>query len=250
MHLHELTQPDAEALIREGRTAVLVAGSVEQHGPHLPLGTDWIAALGVAERVAPALRAPVVVLSPVGVAPYHRAWAGSLTLRPETLIALVVDVCTGLAGAGATRVLIVNWHEGNTPTLRLAADRAQTANPELRVLVAETHIIANALSDDALALTHAGALETAAVLARDPSLVDLERATNATADGHGDARHELFRQRDVFPVLKDFREIAPTGWYGHPEDVSQEQAEELFERVAAHVVKRATETWAELEQPA
>ncbi len=246
--LHELAQPDAERLVAETRTAVVVAGSVEQHGPHLPLGTDYLAALGIGERVAELLGAPLAVLSPVGVAPYHGSWRGSLSLRPETLIALFVDVADGLAAAGAERLLVVNWHEGNTATLRLAAQEAQLRHDRLQVAVAETHVVARDLSDGELPLTHAGALESAAVLAVDERLVDVGRATNATPDEVGDEGHELFRRRDVFPVLRDFRDIAPSGWYGHPAGVTTERAEELMARVAVHVVARAREAWETLER--
>lgn len=245
-YLHELSQPEAAARLHEARTAILVVGSVEQHGAHLPLGTDYLAALTVAERVSALLEAPLLPLGPVGVAPYHAAWPGSLTLRPQTLIALLVDVCDGLAAAGVERLLLVNWHEGNTPTLRLAADEAQRRNERLRIVVAETHVAAHELSG--LELTHAGTLETTAVLAHDPALVRLDEARDATADEAGEAGHALFRRRDVFPVLRDFREVAPSGWYGHPEEASEEQARALFARVAEHVAARARELWDALEQ--
>ena len=64
---------------------MVVTGSIEQHGGHLPLGTDAIAALTIALRVGERLEAPVLPLSPVGVAPYHIPWPGSLTISPDTL---------------------------------------------------------------------------------------------------------------------------------------------------------------------
>jgi creatinine amidohydrolase len=246
--LHELAQPEAAQALAETRTAVVVAGSVEQHGPHLPLGTDYLAALGIGERVAGLLGAPLAVLSPVGVAPYHRFWPGSLSLRPETLVALFVDVAAGLVAAGVERLLAVNWHEGNTATLRLAAQEAQLRHEHLQVAIAEAHLVALDLSGGELPLTHAGSLETAAVLAVDESLVDLARATDATPDEIGAEGHELFRRRDVFPVLRDFRDVAPSGWYGDPEAVTRERAEELLVGVAERIAARARETWETLER--
>jgi creatinine amidohydrolase len=245
-HLHRLTQPDAARALAETRTAIVVVGSVEQHGPHLPLGTDALAALAVAERVAERTGAPVLLLSLLGIAPYHLSWPGSLTLRPSTLVALFVDACRGLAAGGAERILVVNWHEGNTPTLRLAADEAQREFP-VRVVIAETHVIANQLHPDEMEFTHAGAMETAAVLAHDPSLVHLDRVGDATPDDVGGPGHDLFRRRDVFPVMRDFSEVAPTGWYGHPDRVTAERAAEIVDEVAAHVVARAAEAWETLE---
>lgn len=234
LHLGEMTQPEAARAL-DGGTIVLVTGSIEQHGGHLPLGTDAIAALTVGERVATTLGVPLLQLSPVGVAPYHMPWAGSLTLSPETFMALMVDVCDGLARAGVSRVLLVNWHEGNTPSVRLGVDKVQQRHP-LRIVVAESHIITNSLFPDEMEFTHAGSMETAAVLAHDPSLVRLDHKTQGGDVDTGNAGHALFRRRDVFPVLRDFREVSDRGWYGTPERVTQERAEEIFTAVAAYIV--------------
>lgn len=233
--LTALTQPEAARALAGG-TAILATGSVEQHGSHLPLGTDAFAALTVAERVAARIGAPVLPLSPVGVAPYHMPWPGSLSLSPTTFISLLVDVCAGLARAGVSRVLVVNWHEGNTPSIRLAADQAQQRHP-LRVVVAEAHVITNSLFPDEMEFTHAGAMETAAVLAHRPSLVDLAKLTPGDETEAGSQGHALFRRRDVFPVMRDFREVAATGWYGSPETVDARRAEEIFEAVADYVAE-------------
>ena len=132
------------------------------------------AALTIALRVGERLAAPVLPLTPVGVAPYHLSWPGTLSVRPETLAALIVDVCEGLALAGVERVVIVNWHEGNSTAIRLGADTAQQQLP-LRVLVAESHVVTNSLFPDEMEFTHAGSMETAAVLAHDPRLVRLDQ---------------------------------------------------------------------------
>jgi creatinine amidohydrolase len=235
IHLAAMSQPRAARALARG-TAIVVTGSVEQHGGHLPLGTDAFAALTVAERVARRIGAPLLPLSPVGVAPYHMSWPGSLTLRPDTFVRLLVDVCEGLAAAGVSRVVIVNWHEGNTPSIRLGADEVQQKLP-VRVVVVEAHIITNSLFPDEMEFTHAGAMETAAVLAYRPSLVRLDEMTPGSRVEAGDQGHALFRRRDVFPVLRDFSEVAPDGWYGSPERVGEERAEEIFEAVADYVVE-------------
>jgi creatinine amidohydrolase len=233
--LATMTQPEAARALSKG-TAILVTGSVEQHGGHLPLGTDAYAALTVAERVARRIGAPLLQLSPVGVAPYHLPWPGSLSLRPETFVSMLLDVCEGLAAAGVSRVVIVNWHEGNTPSIRLGADRVQQKLP-LRVVVVESHIITNSMFPDEMEFTHAGAMETAAVLAHRPSLVRLDGMIPGSPVEVGDEGHALFRRRDIFPVLRDFREVAPEGWYGSPGTVTRERASEIFDAVADYVVE-------------
>lgn len=244
--LANMTQPQAEEALARG-TAVLVTGSIEQHGGHLPLGTDAFAALTIALRVGQRLEAPVLPLSPVGVAPYHLPWAGSLSLSAETLGALMLDVCRGLSTAGVDRVLVVNWHEGNTSAIRIAADRIQAELP-LRVIVVEGHVITNGLFPDEMEFTHGGSMETAAVLAHDPSLVHLDRRTEGELVERGTDGHALFRRRDVFPVMKDFREVASTGWYGTPESVTEERAREIIDAVTEHIVGSVEDVWKSLAE--
>src|SRR6266700_4708478 len=142
--IERLAQPAAARLIAASGAAVIATGSVEQHGGHLPLGTDAFAAASIAERVAARLGTVVASLGPVGVAPYHLPWPGTLSLRPATLGAVLVDVCGGLRGAGAHRIVVVNWHEGNSPTLRIAADEAQRRHG-VQVVIAESHVITHTL---------------------------------------------------------------------------------------------------------
>ncbi len=151
----------------------------------------------------------------------------------------------GWPQAGARRILSVNWHEGNSATLRLAADRAQLSHG-VQVVMAETHVITHTLFPDEMEFTHAGSMETAAVLAFDPALVHLENSTPASDRAAGETAHALFRRPDVYPVMRDFHHVAETGWYGRPELATPERAEEIAEAVADHAVARATEIWAAL----
>jgi creatinine amidohydrolase len=243
--LERLSQPVAASMLAATGTAVLCAGSVEQHGGHLPLGTDAFAAQSIAERVAYRLDTVVAPLGPVGVAPYHLPWAGSLSLSPATLSAVVIDVCGALSHAGVSRIVLVNWHEGNSATLRIAAAEAQQRH-QVRIVIAETHVITHSLYPDEMEFTHAGSMETAAVLAYEPGLVHLDRLTEASDHASGETAHGLYRRPDVYPVLADFRDIAPTGWYGRPERADADRAEEIAEAVADHVVRRAREIWTAL----
>ncbi len=238
VRLERLSQPEAEARLKASRLAVLAPGSIEQHGPHLPLGTDAFAADTLAEEVARKMGAVLVPLPLVGVSPYHLSWAGSLSFKPQTFIAVVEDICECLARHGVEKILFVNWHEGNTPTVRLAGDSLQRKF-NLRVVVAESHLITNKLFGERAKLTHAGNMETAAVLMYDPSLVDLSKATNPTPEAEGDHGHEIFRQKDVFPIMHDFHEVASAGWYGRPEEATPELAAEIREKVSDYIVDKA-----------
>jgi len=140
---------------------------------------------------------------------------------------------------------VVNWHEGNSATLRLGADQAQQQHG-VQLVIAEAHVITHGSFPDEMEFTHAGSMETAAVLAYEPGLVQLGRATEPSERAAGEAAHGLFRRPDVYPVLRDFHQVAATGWYGRPELAEAGRAEEIAEAVADHVVARAREIWAAL----
>ena len=213
MLLANMTQPEAEEALRRG-SVVLVTGSIEQHGGHLPLGTDAFAALTIASASGSGCRHPSSRHSARRGSLPPRLAGDALSVRPETLVALMVDVCEGLAGAGVERVVVVNWHEGNSTAIRLGADRAQQQFP-LRVVVAESHVITNALFPDEMEFTHGGSMETAAILAHDPGLVRLDQRVEGDPVDRASEGHALFRRRDVFPILSDFRKWRRRGGMGH-----------------------------------
>jgi creatinine amidohydrolase/Fe(II)-dependent formamide hydrolase-like protein len=118
----------------------------------------------------------------------------------------------------------------------------------VQVVIAESHVITHTLYPEEMEFTHAGSMETAAVLGYDPSLVHLDKATQPSERAAGEAAHGLFRRPDVYPVLRDFHQIAATGWYGRPELAEVGRAEEIAEAVADHAVRRARQIWAALSE--
>jgi creatinine amidohydrolase/Fe(II)-dependent formamide hydrolase-like protein len=118
----------------------------------------------------------------------------------------------------------------------------------MRVIVAESHIITNSLFPDEMEFTHAGSMETAAILAHDPSLARLDELVEGDSVDSGMEGHALFRRRDVFPVMTDFREVAKTGWYGTPGSINEERAREIIDAVVDHIVSSVEEVWKSLEE--
>src|SRR3990172_9619053 len=109
-----MTWPDIRDELSRGRTTVVVPfGAVEQHGPHLPLGTDAIfgdeIGLAVAERLD-AFLAPTVR---VGFSPHHMAFAGTLTVDEEAFQAVAGQIVRALAGHGFQRIVLLPTHGGN-----------------------------------------------------------------------------------------------------------------------------------------
>lgn len=121
MKISEMNWADvAEHVTRDDR-CVLPIGSTEQHA-QLSLCVDVILAERVSEEAAEPLGVPVFPVIPYGLAPYFAAYPGSVTLRVETLLAVVRDVVASLARSGFRRILIVSGHGGNAPVGALASE--------------------------------------------------------------------------------------------------------------------------------
>ena len=175
--IYHLTGPEVAAALERSPIAVLPFGSVEQHGPHLPTGTDTIAARLLAQEVAEGLDALFVPFGPYGITPIHAGHPGTISLRRSTFEALVTDVCDELVGMGAHRLVFVNWHEGNIAALDAAATDLQARHDDVQVVSAQACYVAQRLyADQGGELTHGGGLEALAVLAHDPALVHIDRA--------------------------------------------------------------------------
>ena len=167
------TWPEAEARVAAGcRTALLGLGSIEQHGRHLPLGTDrWIAEAllqSLEEKLGDAVALPAI---PVGCASEHLDFAGTLHIEPATLEALLVDLLRSLSRHGFERAFLFTAHGGNLDALAEMGPRlCESVLPltlrietDLRVGAMQSQVVeAEALSPLA-AGPHAGEYETSLV---------------------------------------------------------------------------------------
>jgi creatinine amidohydrolase len=176
--LCDLTWPEAEQALRRADLAILPVGSIEQHGPHLPLDTDAAVAEALAARLADELGEQAVLCPPIryGLSEHHLAFAGTVTVGISSYLAVVGDVVAGLGRSGLRRLLIVNGHAGNIDALRLVARRARH---EHGMLVA--HLMWLALARDEIReravsprFGHACEIETSLALALFPDRVRLD----------------------------------------------------------------------------
>ena len=200
-------------------------GSTEQHGPHLPLGTDSAVARAVAERVAagaPAewhtLVAPTMAYGSSGE---HAGFAGTVSIGREALLAVLVEAVRSLS-MWAGRIVFVNGHGGNAATLGAA----------VRLLRAEGHRVAWVPCAAPGADPHAGRWETSVMLHLSPQDVRTEAAVA------GDTRPLADLMPDL--VAGGVRAVSPSGVLGDPAGASAEEGEKVMESMVATAVRLIT----------
>lgn len=124
--LAEMTWQECHAALKETDLVIIPIGAQEEHGPHLPLGTDNIHATYTAQKAALQCAALVAPSVPVGISANHIDFAGTMTLQPQTLIQVLIEYCQSLIGHGFKRFVFFNGHGGNCATLDVTVQTLQT----------------------------------------------------------------------------------------------------------------------------
>lgn len=187
-----LKSPDFARLDLTRTIAVLPVAAIEQHGPHLPLNVDTTLVEGVIAAALPHLPADVPVLflptQSVGLSPEHARFAGTLTLKAETVIRLWTELAESVARSGVKKLVLLNSHGGQVGLLDVVA-RDLRARLDMLVysvnwfnlpLVGENgESVPDLFSAQEHRFgIHAGEIETSMMLALRPSQVDMEKAQN------------------------------------------------------------------------
>lgn len=200
-------------------------GSVEQHGPHLPVDTDTVIAEAVAHRVAARLSGNVVVAPALayGASGEHQAFPGTTSIGTAALHHVIVELTRSLH-TWADRVLFVNGHGGNVSTLDSAVRQLIDEGHDVRWLPCATP------GGDA----HAGRTETSLMLYLRPGAVDLQRAV----PGNTTPVAELMPRLAAGGVAA----VSPNGILGDPTGASKEEGRNLLEAMTRRIVGSLTQT--------
>jgi len=251
--MEQMTWREIEEAIVGGKTTVILAvASIEQHGPHLPTGTDtylgYALAEGIAHELGNALVAPV--MRP-GLSEHHLDFPGTVTLTQETFVRVLEEHCLALARHGFQDIALISSHGGNSDTMvaflpRIAKalrERCQVSMviPNIREQPGRTEEIYREYGvTRPQAGVHSGFAETSMMLALHPELVHMDRAEEGRAD-------EAFYHPDriKFSQLESFvhgvRSQSPNGILGDARGAQAEAGRRLLEiriKQAAEEIQR------------
>ena len=244
MRLEHCHWPELSGL-RE-RIFVVPLGSLEQHGPHLPLITDSLIISRIAERVE-AERGGKIVLLPVqwlGHSPHHRRF-GCVSLDLMPYVEMIRGICRSLVAIGAVKIFLLNGHGGNDIPCKAALRELKTefeSRPDLYIAYATYWSLAarefTAIRESPEGgMGHACEMETSILLAERPELVDRAKAARGGPDpAKGFGPIDMLKSQPYF-LMSEFDELSENGVIGMPEFATPEKGARFLDAAASAVIR-------------
>lgn len=222
---------------------IIPTAAVEQHGPHLPTGTDTLIAEALCTRIEEkmadsVLMAPVVT---VGCSSHHVAFGGTLSLSHRTYQDAVDELLRSVTRCGFTNVVLLNSHGGNAASNRIACERVAYCHDEVNLYSTNWWSLA---AKDLSEITesgpggvgHAGEFETSIMLAIAPALVGDYR--NVAPDGPMNdpqwCAGDMLRAASVSHV-RPFHRLTQRGVFGRPATATAAKGERILEVVVTRI---------------
>lgn len=224
-YLPDLTWQEIHEIKRRTDKVLIPMGSLEQHGPHLPLSTDTIIAFEVAKRVAEKLDIALAPPMGFGFSIEHMDFLGTISLDPSTLIALLKSVCLSLVKHGFNRIFIVNGHGGNRAIIESAIQlmkNESNASFYSFTLLSVVQKFFNKIRDSSEGeIGHADEIETSLMLAICPEKVKMNKCVDESPKLPVHLTFEASKKEVTFAWRT--KEISESGVIGAPSKASAEK---------------------------
>jgi creatinine amidohydrolase len=155
--IEEMNAIEVRNMINEKTIAIMVLGACENHGDHMPFGSDFIFPTEIAKRVATKVSNVIVLPAiPYGVSMHHDKFQMTMSFDPETMIGIISDILSSLDHNKIRRVLIINGHDGNIGPIEIAARTMKNKNPEMIIACLESWwVLVGQLKKDLLEIWNA-----------------------------------------------------------------------------------------------
>ncbi|MGQ9717088.1 MAG: creatininase family protein [Anaerolineae bacterium] len=244
----ELTWPEMREAIARQPVVLLPFGTVEDHGPHLPLNTDNIIVETICLEAARRVPEEMLVMPLVayGLDEHHMDFPGTVSVNMQTLIAYVSDVAMSPARHGFTHILIVNGHGSNAAIADLAARRVVLETGAICGAVSPNAAIDPTLAEPTFSqmrrsgpggVAHAGEYETAMMLHLRPDLVQMDRAVREI----GQIKRTYFNWDHPEPSALGWQDwwsrMSESGVCGDPTVATAEFGRALFETTVENFIR-------------
>jgi creatinine amidohydrolase len=177
-YLPDMTWPEVQDLLTRTDMVILPVTSLEQHGPQLPIGTDYFTGIEEARLIAQRTDVLVAPILFPGLSPYHMEFPGTIALSPDTIQRVYFESAQSLISQGIRRFLLLNSHMGNQAVSRYIIDRINQETPAVAVELndAAAPFLPKSSSTETKFDRHAGIGETSVGLYLFPTLVDMSKA--------------------------------------------------------------------------
>jgi creatinine amidohydrolase len=227
--LEEMNAIQLRKNLNSETVAILVFGACENHGNHMPFGSDFFVPMELAKRVSVRARNVLVLPAfPYGVSSHHSDFQMTITLRPTTMIRMIEDICSSLIKNEINRILILNGHDGNIAPIELSARTIKDRYPNVVIACLEAWwtIVGQSknLFNEWKGLGHGGEAETSVMLSVRPDLVDMRYAPKKIIP-------RLPRNVRIYWRFSELTNTGATGAPRHATRTKGEQTLHMLERL-------------------
>lgn len=248
----QLRRTQLDAVDRQTPVLLPVA-AVEQHGDHLPLGTDTMQVNAILERVDAAVDGKLLILptQQIGCSEHHMKLPGSLSVSHETFRRVVIDVAESAIRHGFKRIAIINGHGGNQSINGVIGEQIGQRNPDVECLVTNWWGPAKEkvkqLQEGPLgSVGHACEFETSLMQLIAPDLVDIAAAKDGGIQHRVKSMAFDMFQSPVAACYRPFHVLSKTGSYGMPSLASPEKGQKVLDLCVEALKDLIVEFWPEV----
>jgi creatinine amidohydrolase len=252
--LPEMTGPEIQEYLKATDVVLIPVGATEDHGAHLPLGTDSMEAREICRRTALRLAnegCPVVIgpVIPFGTSSFHMGFPGTVSISSSTLITLLKEVCLSLHQGGFRNFCLIHGHDGNLSSMMVAAQEIVDATEDASAVVLNWMValseVYHTIQKSKKGESHGGEGETARLLVTHPELVHPERGTPFYLKPEElrkiQSPEHMKTGGGIYYGVRSYKALTPFGHIGDPAMAEPETGDKGYDAIAdwlTMVIKR------------